>query len=80
MINMKLLSVVTPPSIYHGYSARKTFWEENFTLGDLIAAIMKNCGCLSFSKHRDIKGSDKYVTLDISLKFYSMDKIRITFS
>ena len=30
-MNMKLLSVVTPPSIYHGCSTRKTFWEENFT-------------------------------------------------
>ena len=28
---MKLLAVVTPPSIYHGCSTRKTFWEEKFT-------------------------------------------------
>ena len=28
---MKPLSVVTPPSIYHGFSTRKTFWEEKFT-------------------------------------------------
>ena len=31
MMNMKLLSVVTPPSIYHGCSTLKTFWEEKFT-------------------------------------------------
>ena len=31
MVNMKLVSVVTPPSIYHGFSTRKTFWEGNFT-------------------------------------------------
>ena len=30
-INMKLLEVVTPPSIYNGCSTRKTFWEEKFT-------------------------------------------------
>ena len=28
---MKFLVVVTPPSIYHGCSTRKTFWEEKFT-------------------------------------------------
>ena len=32
------------------------------------------------SKHIEIKGSDKYVTLDISLKFDSMDNMRITSS
>ena len=31
MTNMNLLAVVTPPSVYHGCSTRKTFWEENFT-------------------------------------------------
>ena len=30
-INMKFLLVVTPPSIYHGCSTRKTFWEGKFT-------------------------------------------------
>ena len=28
---MKFLVVVTPLSIYHGCSAQKLFWEENFT-------------------------------------------------
>ena len=30
-INMHFLVVVTPPSIYHGCSTRKTFWEEKLT-------------------------------------------------
>ena len=70
-MNMNLLSVVTPLSIYHGCFTRKTFWEENFTgeekftLGEFSAANIKNCGCRNVRKHREIKGSDKYVTLDI---------------
>ena len=39
-----------------------------------------NCGRRNVRKHREIKGSDKYVTLDISLKFGSLDMIRITSS
>ena len=80
MMNMKLLSVVTPPSIYHGCSTQKTFWEENFTVGEFSAINMKNCGCRNVRKHRKIKGSDKYVTLDIWLKFGSLDKIITTSS
>ena len=41
---------------------------------------MKNCGCHNIRKHKEIKGSDKYVTLDISLKFDSLDKMKITSS
>ena len=41
---------------------------------------MKNCGRCNVRRHRDIKGSDKYVTLKISLKFDSLDKIRIIYS
>ena len=40
----------------------------------------KNCGRCNVSKHRDIKASDKYVTLDISLKFDNLDKMKITSS
>ena len=67
MMNMNLLSVVTPPSIYHGSSTRKMFWEEKFTGEEkLFSAVnMKNCGCRNVRKHKEIKGSDKYVTLDI---------------
>ena len=38
---MKLLSVVTLTSIYHGCSARKTIREENFTLGEFTDVNMK---------------------------------------
>ena len=47
MINMRLLSVVTPTSIYHGCSTREMFWEEEFTgeekftLGDFSAVNTK---------------------------------------
>ena len=41
---------------------------------------MKNCGYRNFSKHKEVKGSDKYVTLDISSKFDSLDKMKITSS
>ena len=47
----------------------------------LFSAVnMKNCGNRNVRKHKDIKGSDKYVTLDISLKFDSPDKMKITSS
>ena len=75
-----------PPSIDHGCSNRKTFWEEKFTgekkftLGEFSAVSMKNCDRRNVRKQRKIKGSDKYVTLNISLKFDSLEKIRITSS
>ena len=79
---MKSLVVVTPPYIHHGRSARKTFWEENFIGKEnlFLAVDMENCGRRNVRKHKEIKGSDKYVTLDISLKFDNMDKIKITSS
>ena len=82
MTNMKFPAVVTPPPIYHGCSTRKTFWEGKFT-GDkkLFSAVkMKHFGRHNVRKHRDIKGSDKYVTLDILLKIDSPDKMKITYS
>ena len=39
---------------------------------------MKKRGRHNVRRHREIKGSDKYVTLDISLKFGSLEKMRIT--
>ena len=41
---------------------------------------MKNCGCHNFRKDKEIRGGDKYVTLDISSKFDSMDKMKTTSS
>ena len=66
-MNMKLLAVVTPPSIYHGSSTRKTFWEEHFTGKEslFLDVNMKNCGRRNVRKHKEIKGIDKYVILDI---------------
>ena len=65
MMNIKLLEVVTPPYIYHGWSTQKTLWEEKFTGKEIffLAVNMKNCGRRNVRKHKEIKGSDKYVTL-----------------
>ena len=62
-MNMKILSVVTPTPIYTNLSNRKTFWEENFTLGEFTPVNMKHCGRRNVRKHRGIKGSDKYIIL-----------------
>ena len=79
---MKFLVVVTPPSIYHGCSTRKSFWEENFTgKKDLFQSVnMKHCGRIKVRKHREIKGSDKIVTLNVSAKFDGMNKMKTTSS
>ena len=69
---MKFLVVVT----------LRTFWEENFTgKEDLFLSVnMKNCGRCKVSKHKEIRGSDKIVTLDISAKFDSLKKMETTSS
>ena len=81
-INMKFLVVVTPPSIYHGCSTRKTFWEEKFTgKQDLFQSVnMKNDGRRKVRKHKEINGSDKCVTLNISEKFDSLNNMETTSS
>ena len=79
---MKLLVVVTPLSIYRGCSTRKTFWKEKFTgKQDLFQSVnMKNCGRRKVRKHKEIKGSDNCVTLNISEKFDSLNKMETTSS
>ena len=79
---MKFLVVVTPPSIYHGFSNQKMFWEGKFTgKEDLFqSANTKNCGLRKVRKHKDIKGSDKIVTLNVSAKFDSMNNMKTTSS
>ena len=79
---MKFLAVVTPPSIYHGPSTWKTFWEEKFTGKEylFLSMNMKNCGRHKVIKHKDIKGIDRYVTLDISSKFDILGKMKTTSS
>ena len=80
MMNMKLLAVVAPPYIYRGCSTRKTFWEEEFTGEEKLFSVvnMKSCGRRNVRKHKEIKGIDKYITLDISLKLDNVDKMKIT--
>ena len=73
-MNTKLLEIVTPSPIYHGCSTWKTFWEEYFT-----PVNMKNCGCRNVRKHREIKYGRKYITLDISLNFGSLEKMKINY-
>ena len=41
---------------------------------------MENCGHCNVRKHKDIKGSDKYVTLYISLKCEILDNMKIASS
>ena len=79
---MKFLVVVTPLSIYHGCSTRKTLWEEKFTGKKYLfqSVNMKNCGRRKVRKHKEIKGSDKIVPLNISAKFDSLNKMETTSS
>ena len=79
---MNFLAVVAPPFIYHGCSTWKTFWEEKFTGKEdlFLSVFMKNCGRHKVRKHKEIRGSDKYVTLDISEKFDSLNKMETTSS
>ena len=56
---MKILAVVTPLSIYHGWSTWKTFWKENYTLGEFTPADMKNCGRKNVKKHREIMNGEE---------------------
>ena len=65
---MRFLVVVPPPSIYHGCSTRNRFWEETFTgkKHDFFESVnMINCGQRNVRKHKEIKGSDKCVTLNM---------------
>ena len=86
---MKFLVVVTPPSIHHGFSTRKTFWEEKFTgkKQDLFESVnTRNCGQRNVRKNKEIKDSDERVTLnmyeslDISEKFDDLDNMETTSS
>ena len=79
---MKFVVVVTPPYIYHGCSTQKTFWEEKFTGKKYLFQCMnmKNCGRRKVRKHKEIKGSDKIVNLNVSAKFDSLNKMKTTSS
>ena len=77
---MKFLVVVTPPSIYHGCSTQKKFWEEIFTGKKYLfqSVNTKNCGCCKVRKHKDIKSSDKIVTLNVPFNFDSLNNMETT--
>ena len=45
-----------------------------------LTVNMKNYGRHNVSKHKEIKGGEKYVTLVISSKFDSLEKMKITYS
>ena len=79
---MKFLVVVTPPSIYHGCSTRKTFWEEKFTgKKDLFQFVnMKNYGRRKVRKRKEITGSNKIVTLNVSANVDFPNKMETTSS
>ena len=81
-INMQFLAVVKPLSIYHGCSTRKRFRGGKFTGKQYLfqSVNMKNCGCHKVRKHKDIKDSDKFVTLNISKKFDSLNNMETTSS
>ena len=79
---MNFQVVVTPPYIYYGCSTPKTYCEGKFTgKKDLFQSMnMENCGCRKVSKHKEIKVSDKIVTLNISAKFDNLNKMKTTSS
>ena len=85
---MKFLVVVTPLSIYHCCSTQKTLWEEKFTgKQDLFESVnMRNCGQRNVRNQKEIKGSDKCVTLNmyeilnISENLDDLDKMETTSS
>ena len=87
---MKFLAIVSPPSIYHGCSTRKTFWEEKFAgkKQDLFEPVnMRNCGKRNVRKHKEFKKGDesvtdenKYEILEISDKFDILDMMETTSS
>ena len=74
---MKILVVLTPPSIYHGCSTRMKFWEEKLTGKKYLfqSVNMKNCGHHKIRKHKEIMGSDKIITLNVSAKFDSLNNM-----
>ena len=76
-MDMKLLVVVTPLYLYHSCFTQKTFWEEKFTLGKFAPVKMKSCSRCNIRKQREIKNGEEYITLDIPLKFVSLDKMKI---
>ena len=61
-MNMNLLTVVTPPSSYHGCSNQKALWDRKFT-----PVNMKYFGHHNVRKHMESKNGEKYIILEVSL-------------
>ena len=51
--------------------------KEEITLNEFTPVNMKNCGPYNVRKHKDIKNGEKYITLDIYLKFGSLYNMQI---
>ena len=61
---------------------KKTFWEENFTGKEYLclSVNMKYCVRRKVRKHKEIKGSENFVTLDMSSKLDSLKQMKTTSS
>ena len=69
-MNMKLLEVVTPPSvIYHDCSKLEILWDEKFT-----PVNKTSCGRHNVRKNREINNGEKYIMLDINYNLDCMNK------
>ena len=71
---MKLLEVVTPASIYHGWYTWKKFREDKFT-----QVNMRSCGQRNVRKQKEIKNCEQYIAFDIYLKLECLDKREATY-
>ena len=72
---MKLLSVVTPPAIYHGCPTQKTFWKENCT-----PVNMKSRRRHNVRKYIKIENGEQYIALDIYWNIYCMENREVNYS
>ena len=72
---MNFPAFVSLPSIYHDCSTWDTFWEEEFT-----TTKMRSFGHCNFIKQKDIRNSEEYIALEISLMIDCLYKREVTFS
>ena len=77
-MNTDILEAVIPLSIFHTWFTLNTFWEGKFTLSDFTHVNMKICDRRNVREHIEIQNGEKYITLDILLKFGSMYRMKIT--
>ena len=54
-------------------------WEGKLTPGEFKTTNMKIFYHRNVRKHRKINNGEKYITLEISLKFGSLDKMKIAY-